>query len=49
MHHDKEREIKQLEEDIAKLEEMIKLNIEQHALLHKEKAKIKRELWEMRG
>ncbi len=39
----------ELEQMITELEAEIKRNIEEHAMLHKEKARYKRELWELRG
>lgn len=46
-HYDKQREKDELDQRIRAVEQEIKRNIEENAALHKEKASLKRELWEL--
>lgn len=49
MHYEKQRRESELKQALDLVEIEIKHNIEQNAVLTKEKMSIKRELWELRG
>lgn len=47
-HYTIEREADELQQKIVELDAELKRNIEQNAMLHKERAALKRELWELK-
>lgn len=49
MNKDTQIETDKLRQQLAELDREIKRNIEQNAMLHKEKAALKRELWGLKG
>ncbi len=48
-HYDEQIEADKLRQQLTELDREIKRNIEQNAMLHKERAALKRELWELKG
>lgn len=48
MHYDKQREEQILRDKISEVNAQLKRNTEENALLHKERAAYKRELWNLR-